>query len=69
MKALQLTFEFQPGFEMKIVFKARPHPDVDSLAPARSALRASGFAGLFSPFPKRLKSPPGEGIVRGHLSA
>src|SRR5215469_13982332 len=38
-----------------------PHPNVDSLAPARSALRASGFTGLFSPFPKRLKSPREKG--------
>jgi hypothetical protein len=29
---------------------------MDWLAPARSALRAFGFAKLLSPFPKRLKS-------------
>jgi len=38
---------------------ARPQPDVDSLAPARSALRAFGFAEFLSPIPNRLKSPPG----------
>jgi len=32
---------------------------VDSLAPARSALRAFGFAEGLSRFPKPLKSPPG----------
>jgi hypothetical protein len=40
---------------------ARPHPGVDSLAPARSALRAFGFAEFLSPIPNRFKSPPGEG--------
>jgi hypothetical protein len=29
---------------------------MDSLAPARSALRAFGYAEFLSPFPKRLKS-------------
>jgi len=38
---------------------ARPHPGVDSLAPACSALRAFGFAEFLSPIPDRLKSPPG----------
>ncbi len=37
---------------------ARPHPGVDSLAPARSALRAFGFAEFLSPIPNRFKSPP-----------
>jgi hypothetical protein len=36
----------------------RPHPGVDSLALARSALRAFGFAEFLSPIPNRLKSPP-----------
>jgi hypothetical protein len=34
---------------------------VDSFAPARSALRAFGFAEFLSPIPNRLKSPQGEG--------
>jgi hypothetical protein len=38
-----------------------PHPGVDSLAPARSALRAFGSAEFLSLLPKQLKSPPGEG--------
>ena len=33
---------------------------MDSLAPARSALRAFGSAEFLSPFPKRLKNSPGE---------
>ena len=37
----------------------RPHPGDDSLAPARSALRAFGFAEFLSPIPNRFKSPPG----------
>jgi len=36
-----------------------PHPAVDSLAPARSARRAFASSKFLSPFPKRLKSPPG----------
>lgn len=40
---------------------ARPHPDMDSLAPARSALRAFGFAEFPSRLRMPLKSPPGEG--------
>jgi hypothetical protein len=39
---------------------AHPHPGVDSLAPARSALRAFGFAEFLSPIPNRLKSLPKE---------
>ena len=31
---------------------------MDSLAPARSARRAFGFAKFLSPFPKQLKSSP-----------
>jgi hypothetical protein len=38
---------------------ARPRPDVDSLASARSAVRAFGFAEFLSLIPNRLKSPPG----------
>ena len=38
---------------MKFVFYARPHPDVDSLAPAHSALRAFGLAEFLSPIPKK----------------
>ena len=34
-----------------------PHPGVDSLAPARSALRAFGSAEFLSLLPKQLKSP------------
>jgi hypothetical protein len=41
------------------VFFARPHPDVDSLAPARPALWAFGFAEFLSLIPNQLKSPPG----------
>jgi hypothetical protein len=44
---------------MEMMFYDRPQPDVDSLAPARSALRAFGFAEFLSPIPNRLKSPPG----------
>jgi len=33
---------------------------VDSLAPARSALRAFGFAEFLSLLPEQLKSPPGK---------
>ncbi len=40
---------------------ARPHPGVDSFAPARSALLAFASGKFLAPFPKRLKSPPGEG--------
>ena len=45
----------------------RPQPDVDSLVPARSALRAFGFAEFLSPIPNRLKSPPGEGTAAGRF--
>ena len=53
----------ESAFEDGVIWSnARPHPGVDSLAPARSALRAFGSAEFLSPFPKRLKnSPPGEG--------
>jgi len=40
---------------------ARPHPDVDSLAPARSALRAFAAGKFLEPLPKRFESPPGKG--------
>ena len=42
----------------KVGGNARPHPGVDSLAPARSALRAFGSAEFLSPFLKRLKTSP-----------
>ncbi len=41
----------------------RPHLDVDSFAPARSALRAFGCTEFLSLLPKQFKSPPGEGTV------
>ncbi len=41
----------------------RPHLDVDSLAPARSALRAFGCTEFLSLPPKQFKSPPAEGTA------
>jgi hypothetical protein len=47
----------------KSLFYVRSQPGVNSLTPARSALRAFGFAEFLSPIPNRLKSPPGIGFV------
>jgi hypothetical protein len=49
--------------DLIFVFYARPQPDVDSPAPARSALRAFGFAEFLSLIPNRLKSPREEGTA------
>ena len=48
-------FEMREGCEQLV--GRSPHPGVDSLAPARSALRAFGSAEFLSLLPKQLKSP------------